>query len=110
MGGGIWEQTNLGGVKVGGDSCGRQATFRMCRRLRFLQLIDDSVEGKASLCLGRKAKFAGMVSGESVFYFVICSVAAPPRVVQRRRVELSALCFVLEEDGVVCYGLGGVLG
>ena len=42
MGGGIWEQTNLGGVKVGGDSCGRQATFRMCRRLRFLQLIDDS--------------------------------------------------------------------
>ena len=34
--------TNLGGVKVWGDSCGRQATFRMCRSLRFLLLIDDS--------------------------------------------------------------------
>ena len=98
MGGGIWEQTNLGGVKVGGDSCGRQATFRMCRRLRFLQLIDDFVEGKASLCLGRKAKFAEMVSGESVFYFVICSVAAPPR------------DFAVEEGGVVGIVQGGVLG
>ena len=91
MGGGIWEQTNLGGVKVGGDSCGRQATFRMCRRLRFLQLIDDFVEGKASLCLG-------MVSGESVFYFVICSVAAPPRAI------------AVEEGGVVGIVQGGVLG
>ena len=34
MGGGVWEQTNLGGVKVWGDSCGGQATSGMCRRLR----------------------------------------------------------------------------
>ena len=68
------------------------------QKVAFLQLIDDFVEGKASLCLGRKAKFAELVSGESVFYFVICSVAAPPRAI------------AVEEGGVVGIAQGGVLG
>ena len=42
--------------------------------------------------------FGMMVSGESVFYFVICSVAAPPR------------DFAVEEGGVVGIVQGGVLG
>ena len=72
MGGGIWEQKNLGGVKVGGDSCGRQATFRMCRRLRFLQRIDDFVDGKSRLCLGRRPW--NSVPGVYIFDPLMCTL------------------------------------
>ena len=68
------------------------------QKVAFLQLIDDSVDGKSRCVWGGRPSLLAWFSGEFCFLFVICSVAAPPR------------ASVEEEGGVVGIVQGGVLG